>query len=221
MKKAIIALCFLATQLQGSAQINKKMPSAPLVITPGVGIGALKLGMSEKAAADLLGGNLTWKSYIGEMFAFKNYGNNFAIDSIPQFVIGFDSAASFSGSLPAKWPVYSLYFKEHRLNYITVTTYGVDKALAKTVVLKNGIRFFDDMNKCIGKMKSPYLPIRYQGYDGDHIYYKEGLEFTYDGKKLTTIGVFSFAPQFLNWITRSSAAILQAYEEAEETPSED
>jgi hypothetical protein len=65
------------------------------------------------------------------MRTFKSYGNNFSIDSIPQFIIGFDSAASYSGSLPENWPIYSLYFKEHHLNYITVTTYGVKKEVTK------------------------------------------------------------------------------------------
>ncbi len=201
--------------MQASAQINKVSKTASLVITPGVGIGALKLGMSEQAAADLLGGDLSWKSYMGEMRSFKSYGDHFSIDSIPQFVIGFDSAASYAGSLPKNWPVYSLYFLEHRLNYITVTTYGVEKDLAKKVVLKNGIRFFDDMNKCAAKMKTPYIPIRYDGYSGDHIYYKEGLEFTYDGNKLTTIGVFPFSADFKKWIAVGSATILQAFEESE------
>lgn len=186
-----------------------------IVITPGVGIGALKLGMSEAAAYSVLKGEITWKSYKEEMTTFKSFGAKFAIDSIVQFVIGFDSCASYAGDLPNKMPVYSMYFKNHKLNFITVTSYGKPEALAKRVVITNGIRFYQSMAVCTSKMKTKYIPIQYEGYDGDYIYYKEGLEFTFDGKKLTTIGVFEATANFAQRIKDKSYDLRQEWEDTE------
>jgi hypothetical protein len=211
IKKLITLLLAAAITVTGYSQAAKP---GDIVITPGVGVGTLKLGMSEAAAYKVLKGDLTWKSYKEEMNIFKGYGSNFSIDSIPQFVLGFDSCAAYGNKLPAALPVYSLYFSAHKLIYITVTTYGVPEAQAKKVVLKNGIRFFGSMAACTAKMKSKYLKVRYEGYDGDHVYYNEGLEFTYDNKKLTTIGVFTPTPDFVQKMTDKSAGTLKDFEEA-------
>jgi hypothetical protein len=71
------------------------------------------------------------------------------------------------------------------------------------------------MKNCTAKMNSPYIPIRYEGYSGDHVYYKEGLSLRYDGEKLTSIGIFPFSPNFKKWLADNSATILQAYEDSE------
>lgn len=190
--------------------------STDILITPGVGVGPLKLGMSESAAYKVLGGNITWKNYKEEMKTFKSYGeSNFAIDSIAQFILGFDSCAAYGGDLSAVMPVYSLYFNEHKLNYITLTSYGRPANKVKNVVLKNGIRFYNSMASCGAKMKSKYLAVRYEGYDGDHIYYKEGLEFTYDKKQLTTIGVFTPTPGFIEKMKNKRYDLQQEFKDVE------
>ena len=190
--------------------------STDILITPGVGVGPLKLGMSESAAYKVLGGNITWKNYKEEMRTFKSYGeSNFSIDSISQFILGFDSCAKYDTDLSDKMPVYSLYFEDHKLNYITVTSYGKPNNTVKKVVLKNGIRFYNSMASCGTKMKTKYLAVRYEGYDGDHIYYQEGLEFTYDKKQLTTIGVFKPTPNFIQKMKDKSYDLQQEFGDVE------
>lgn len=217
MKKLFIALAALFIISQLNAQKTSLPPkSGDILITPGVGVGPLKLGMSEAAAYKVLGGDITWKSYKEEMKVFKSYGeSNFAIDSIAQFILGFDSCAAYAGDLSAVMPVYSLYFKDHKLNYITVTSYGKPANKVKNVVLKNGIRFYNSMASCAAKMKSKYLAVRYEGYDGDHIYYQEGLEFTYDKKQLTTIGVFKPTPNFIQKMKDKSYDLQQEFGDVE------
>ncbi len=217
MKKLIIVLAAFFTVSGLNAQKTTiPVKSGDILITPGIGVGSLKLGMNEAAAYKILKGDITWKNYKDEMKVFKSYGeSNFAIDSIAQFILGFDSCAAYGGDLSEVMPVYSLYFDNHKLNYITVTSYGKPANLAKRVVLKNGIRFYDSMASCGAKMKSKYLAVRYEGYDGDHIYYKEGLEFTYDKKKLTTIGVFKPTPDFIQKMKNKSYDLQQEFGDVE------
>ena len=93
--------------------------SGDILITPGIGVGSLKLGMNEAAAYKILKGDITWKNYKDEMKVFKSYGeSNFAIDSIAQFILGFDSCAAYGGDLSEVMPVYSLYFDNHKLNIL-------------------------------------------------------------------------------------------------------
>jgi hypothetical protein len=213
MKRKLLVLLLAAAWAMASYAQNSK-PS-DIVITPGVGIGPLKLGMSETEAYNILKGDITWMGYKGKMKAFKDYGNQFSLDSMTQFVLGFDSCASYNDNLPDGLPVFALYFSAHKLNYIMVTSYGKSKALAKRVVLKNGLRFYQSMASCISRMKSKYLSVRYEGYDGTHIYYKEGLEFTYDNKKFTALGVFTPTPNFLQRIADRSYDIQQEFSDVQ------
>jgi hypothetical protein len=212
IKKLITLLLAVACTVTGYTQAVKP---GDIVITPGVGIGPLKLGMSESEAYKVLKGDITWMGYKEKMKVFKGYGGHFSIDSITQFVLGFDSCASYDHKLPNGLPVFALYFSAHKLNYIMVTSYSAPKALIKRVVLKNGIRFNSSMADCMAKMKTKYLPIRYDGYDGDHIYYKEGLEFTYDNKKFTALGVFTPTPNFLQRMKDKSYDLQQEFIDVE------
>ncbi len=212
IKKITTLLLAVAIAATGWSQTIKP---GDIVITPGVGIGPLKLGMSESEAYKVLKGDITWMNYKEKMKVFKSYNSNFSIDSVTQFVMGFDSCASYNNNLPNSLPVFSLFFLEHKLNYIMVTSYSAPKALIKRVVLKNGIRFYNSMASCMAKMKSKYLSIRYDDYDGDHIYYKEGLEFTYDKKKFTALGVFTPTPNFLQRIADKSYDLKQEFGDVE------
>jgi hypothetical protein len=205
---------FLATALAATGWAQTIKPG-DIVITPGVGVGPLKLGMSEAEAYKVLKGDITWMNYKQKMKVFKSYNDNYSIDSVTQFVLGFDSCASYNNKLPDGLPVFSLFFLNHKLNYIMVTSYSAPKGLIKRVVLKNGIRFYNSMAVCMAKMKSKYLAIRFDHYDGDHIYYKEGLEFTYEKKKFTALGVFTPTPDFLQKIADKSYGLKQEFEDAE------
>jgi hypothetical protein len=207
----IVALC--AQTLQAQPKKPAAVKPADIVVTPGVGIGALKLGMSESEAVKVLGGEPAWTGYAAEMNSFKQFSEDFAIDSIIQFIIGFDSAAKYN-TISKKMPVYSLFFKAHRLNFITVTSYGSDAGLLKRIVMKNGLRFYDPMQRCMSKMNKNYLSIRYGSYDGDHIYYKEGVELTYEKKRLVTICIFPPTPDFKSLIAEKRDALIAAFEAA-------
>lgn len=207
MKRITLFFATLLLSLSVFAQSK-----APIVLTPGVGIGQLKLGMSEEKARELLGGELTERNYTEEMESFKS-STNFHIDSIPQFIIGFDKCLAYMGGLPENIPVFNMYFKKNKLVFITATTYGVEKAQAKRVLMKGKIRFFDPMKLTITRMAGKYVPISYGEYSGDHVYYLDGVELTYDDNLLTTIGIFKPMKNYFKMIADNSERIRREWEE--------
>jgi len=177
--------------------------STDIVITPGVGVNKLKLGMSIKQALAALEGNPSWHSYTDQLSAFASDGTR--IDSVMQFVLGFDTCARYDNTLPDNMPVFGLYFRKNKLNFITVTSYSATEEHLKAVKINNGIRFHDAMADCTEKLSNhDYLTIGYGDYSGDHYYYTLGLEMVYDENKLTAIGIFPVTKDFKRLIAEKS-----------------
>lgn len=202
MKRLSLSVLFAITVLTISAQ------KEAYVITPGVGINNLKLGMSETEVAEILKGEPVGYTYAEQLESFSSDGTR--IDSVMQFVLGFDSCIRYDGSLPEEMPVFSLYFKNHHLNFITVTSYSTTEDQLKRVKLKNGLKFHDTMTNCGKKLaKYPFLTIGYGDYSGDHYYYTLGLEMVYDENKLTAIGIYPITRDFPSKISKNSERLLK------------
>lgn len=161
------------------------------IVTPGVGLGNLKLGMSEKQVTKLLGSKLVWYNYKKEMGEFKASSNPIAIDSQVQFVLGFDACAHYEEkpSLGVA-PVYKLYFKNHKLNYFIISSYTGNKEQVLKTRMTNGMAFGDEMSALPSKMTSPYLQVFEKNYSGDYIYHENGVELIYDKEKLVVFSLF-------------------------------
>ena len=200
--KKLLLLSFLSitsTFIFAQDDIRSSSKLSNMTITPGVGIGPLKLGMDEISVYNLLQGEIKWKTYKEQLKIYKDFEDaNFAIDSTTAFVLGFDSCASYSNNLPQAIPVFSIYFKKHKLILITVTSYGVldSTDLQNKIALNNGIHFFTSMAECKTKMDSKHLHINLKGYDGDDIYYKQVIEFFFDHEKLTALNIFKASTDF-------------------------
>lgn len=211
MKKISLLALLALTVFSISAQ------SQPIVITPGVGVNNIKLGMSEKQVTAILKGEPTGSSYADQLEAFKGYDTR--IDSVMQFVLGFDSCLRYDGDLPVSMPVFGLYFKKHKLNFITITSYSATDDHLKRVKLSNGLKFHDNMESCGKKLvKSPYIPLGYGDYSGDHYYYTLGLEMVYDENKLTAIGIYPVTKDFGAKIAENSERLQK---EAASDPDEE
>ena len=191
MKKIFFPLFILFIAFYGHTQ-------TPIVITPGVGVGNLKLGMSEKTVQAILRGKISWSGYPEQVRSFVNY--NVRIDSVMQFVQGFDSCGRFNSELPESMPVFGLYFKNHKLVFITVTSYSASEEQLAQIKINNGLTYFDSMEDCIQKMGREYLPLSYGNYTGDHYYYKKGIEMLYDEGVLRSIGIFPAVPNYKQMI---------------------
>jgi hypothetical protein len=202
MKKLLFVLLFSAGSLCGYSQ-----KISDIVITPGVGVNNIKLGMSEKRVTAILGEGASWSSYKEQLKVFSADGTR--IDSVMQFVLGFDSCARYDTRLPDNMPVFALYFKAHKLNYITVTSYSASDEQLGAVKISNGLRFHTEMDLCEKKMGTDYVALGYGDYTGDHYYYKKGIEMVYDESKLTAIGIFPSTPGFKKMIAAKSEKLLK------------
>lgn len=202
MKKITLLVLF------GSLFFTAIAQPKPIVITPGVGVNNIKLGMSEKQVTAILKGEPRGYSYEEQLEAFSGYDTR--IDSVMQFVLGFDSCIRYDGDLPVSMPVFGLYFKKHKLNFITVTSYSATDEHLGQVKLNNGIKFHESMENCGRKLaKYPYQSLGYGDYSGDHYYYTLGLEMVYDENKLTAIGIYPVTKNFLAQIAEKSEKLLE------------
>lgn len=180
----------------------------PYVIIPGVGVNNIKLGMSEKEVMNILGGEPRGYTYEEQLEAFSGYDTR--IDSVMQFVLGFDSCIRYDGDLPVTMPVFGLYFKNHILNFITITSYSATDEQRSLVRLNNGLKFHDVMNDCSKKLaKYPFQSLGYGDYSGDHYYYTLGLEMVYDENRLTAIGIYPVMRDFPAQIAEKSEKLLK------------
>jgi hypothetical protein len=195
MQKIIVALSFLFLGASLYAQ-------DAITITPGVGVNNLKLGMTSDEAMAVLGGDITWTDYEKQLEAFAGYDTR--IDSVMQFVLGFDSCGRYEKDLPESMPVFALYFKNGKLNFITISSYSATEEHLKLVQLSNGLKFHDAMADCVKKMGKDYVPLGYGGYNGDYYYYNEGVEMVYDENKLTSISIFPKTPNFKKLIAEKN-----------------
>lgn len=194
MKKTTVLLFFIAIAFAASSQ--------DIIITPGVGVGNLKLGMSEKEALEILQEEPVWSSYDQQMEKFVGW--DIAVDSTVQFIMGFDSCARFENEAPKTMPVFALYFKNHKLNFITVSSYIGDDDLAKRVKFSNGITYYNDMDACVKKFGKDYLNISPGDNTADMFYYKKGLELVIDGNELRSVGIYPAQPTFKKQIADNS-----------------
>lgn len=172
--------------------------SAPaIVIKPGVGIGQLKLGMNERQARAILQmpeSDITWSSYEEQMEKFVGWG--IAVDSAVQFLIGFDSCARFESKISDVMPVFALYFKNHKLNFIIVSSFSGKEEVIKRVKTDNGLAFYSPMSTCIKKMGKDYLNISPGEYTADMFYLNKGIELVIDSSRLRSVGIFYMMPNY-------------------------
>jgi hypothetical protein len=205
MQKLLLVLLLLTGSLYSISQKN-----TAIVITPGVGVNNIKMGMSEKRVTAILGEGASWSSYKEQLKVFSADGTR--VDSVMQFVLGFDSCARYDSRLPDNMPVFALYFKAHKLNFITVTSYSASPEQLKAVKISNGLRFHTTMEVCQKKMGTDYVALGYGDYTGDHYYYKQGIEMVYDENMLTAIGIFPATPAFKKLIAAKSEKIIKEVE---------
>jgi hypothetical protein len=203
MKKilTLALICF-------SAMLNAQN----LDVKSGLGCGQVKIGMSESEVRKIMKIEFDEKNYEEEMQSFKSTSINFHIDSIIQFILGFDKCVSPESPNLDNSPIFNLYFKNDKLVFIGITSYSVDEKIMKSVLLDKKIRFNTDQDECISILGNKYLPVSYGDYTGDHLYYEKGLEMTYDENKLTFIGIFAPQPRLLQLIGEKRKMLQQQYD---------
>jgi hypothetical protein len=175
-------------------------------VTAGRNCGKLKIGMTEKQVRDLLGNGLQVKTYKEEMTAFWYHNRTIRMDSITQFVLGFDKCLELSDSLNRYWPVFKIFLLNDKVNCMIITSYMDDSLLVKQVLVNNKLRFNDDQEKCVNYFGNGYINTPYPGYE-EYVYYKKGIQLLFDEGVLKTFKIFKPDANFLNRIASRSAII--------------
>lgn len=186
------------------------------VIIPGRSAGKVKLGMTEAQVHQVLKGKFTVNSYAQELKSFVSSSSNYHLDSIPQFVIGFDKSLTASSTALEYAPVYNMYFMHDKLVYIGVTSYSIDSAMKASVLMKDKVRFDMTQEDCMDILGDDFMSIGYGSYTGDHVYYNEGFEVTYDDGFLTFIAVFSADKNYPAKLAAKSKKLQALQEKAEQ-----
>lgn len=167
--------------------------------------------MTEKQVRALLGDDLKVKTYKEEMTSFWYHNRTLRMDSITQFVLGFDKCLELSDSLNNHWPVFKIFILNDRINCFIITSYIDDSLLAKRVLINNKLRFNDERDKCVKFFGNDYINTPYPGYE-EYVYYKKGIQLLFDEGILKTFKIFKPDPNFLKRIASRSAAIKAEFE---------
>ena len=204
--KHYLSILFILLALNGKGQQD-----SPIIATSGSGIGNIKLGMSEQEVRNIMDGNFREADFMQKMKEYKRFNKNIRVDSLLEFVLGFDKELSASNELLKNTPVFNLCFKDNRLNYIGLISYPPSDSVAKEVLLDGQARFFiseEEGKKIFG---NDYLKVRYMDYT-DHIYYNRGLEVLYDNGKLTCMVIFEPTPDYLDKLRNKQSELRKQFE---------
>lgn len=181
-----------------------------IIVTAGVGIDNIRLGMTEEEVRAILPGEHRTTNFMEELAEFRNFDKTIRVDSMVQFVMGFDKMIAVSDEAAKELPVYNLGFKEGKLNYISVSSYIEEEGLAERVLLNGSIRMHMPEAGCRSVLGDDFLPIRYREYT-DHVYYNQGVEVMYDEGKLRCLIIFEKTPDYLKKIQKNSTETLRLF----------
>jgi hypothetical protein len=204
--KLLLSIPFVLLVLHGRAQ-----QSSTIIAKSGSGIGNIKLGMSEQEVRKIMDGYFSEADFMQKMQEFKHFNKNIRVDSLLEFVLGFDKELSASDEILKNTPVFNLCFKDNRLNYIGIISYPPADSVAKEVLLDGRARFFiseEEGKKILG---NDYMKVRYMDYT-DLIYYKKGLEVLYDAGKLTCIVIFKPTPDYPQKMRDKKSELLKQFD---------
>ncbi len=164
-------------------------------VTAGTGCGKIRLGMTEKQVKEILGNSLEEKTFKEEMTAFWYHNRTVRVDSITQFVLGFDKCLVLNDSLNMIWPIYKIYLLNDKVNCMIITAYLPDTNLVKTVVINNTLGLNDDEEKCRKYFGDQFIKTPYPGYD-EYLYYNKGIHLLFDEGILKTFKLFKADSRF-------------------------
>jgi hypothetical protein len=204
MRKIITLLSF--SLLLTFSSIAQDIP-----VTEGIGCGKLKLGMSEKQVRTILGDSLEVKTYKEEMTDFWYHNRTLVLDSITQFVIGFDKCLILNDSLNKIWPVFKIYLLKDKVNCIIITSFLPEESLAKRVLINKKIRFNETLEKCRSLFGNDFIKTPYPGYE-EFVYYKKGIQLLFRDEILKTIKIFKPVADYHHMIEIRGKKIREEFE---------
>lgn len=160
------------------------------IIKPGTGVGKLKFGMSYTDAVALLGAPNATTNLEEETNYYVQYG--YDLSKEVSFFIGFDQAVQYDNVEESvlNYPVYKLFFKNEKLVFMTLTSYGFSEELYSKFSLKKKVGFMtgeETLHQVFGEEDQIVT-----ADDGSRelLYLSKGVEFTIDDGKLRAVHMF-------------------------------
>ena len=161
------------------------------IIKPGAGVGQIKLGMTYSDVVNKLGQGTSMTNLEQETDYYTQFG--YELTKEVSFFVGFDQAVQYTNEeesiLP--YPVYKLFFKNDKLVFMTLTSYGFSEDLYSKFSFKKNIEFMsseESLLKVFGKEDQSVV-----ASDGSKelLYLSKGVEFTIDEGKLRAVHLFA------------------------------
>jgi hypothetical protein len=158
-------------------------------VKAGVGVGSLKLGMSQADVIAQLAEPESARDIEEERGYFSSAG--YVVSQELMFVLGFDSVLQFDNADESEMPlpVYKTYFGDDALNYIILTSYGYSPSLAGQLKIK-GIRMFSPAAKVQKKFGDPDLRVAMDDLEYELYYLDQGLMFSVSEEEVRALHLF-------------------------------
>ncbi len=158
-------------------------------IVPGKGVGELVLGITTEKAIQLLGAPEKSRTYEQEQAEeVVKFGKNISQELC--YNTHYDQVLKYKNDCDSKidYPVYKLYFRENKLVYMVLTSYGYDDALYSKFTTANNIKFHTQPVKIKNTMGYP--EISEDRYVGEYLYMQRGIDFLTENNELRAMFIY-------------------------------
>jgi hypothetical protein len=162
-----------------------------VLITPGSGVGELKIGMKMKAVKKLLGREEHSVNEKEERKAFVNAG--YAPSDFLVFKLGFDKCLTYANN-KADYPVFKVYFKKKKVCYIVISGADFGSVRASRFTTGANVGFNSKKEDLLRGYGQPQRVNAMAGYDGEYVYEKLGFSAVVE-KDGSIISMDIFPPQ--------------------------
>ncbi len=185
MKNLILIIVLAAVSTAAFAQSAVKSTK----IIPGKGVGELVLGISTEKAIALLGKPEKSRSYEEEQRdEVVKFGKNISQELC--YNTHYDRVFKYKNDCDAKidYPVYKLYFRDNKLVYMVLTSYGYDDALYSKFTASNNIAFHNTGQKI--KSSFGYPEIIEERIVGEYLYMQRGIDFLTENNEMRAVFIY-------------------------------
>lgn len=159
-------------------------------IKPGKSVGKVKLGMSMDAFKAIVGQPQEIASYEQERDAYISSG--YETDKEAPFYLGFDKALMYDNSPNSKASiaVYRAFFKDDKLVYVILTSYGFDEDLYGNLKMKKGIKMKTPYANIMDAFGMGFISSKTSEQEFQTDYLREGISFAIDEYEVRAIHIY-------------------------------
>lgn len=170
------------------SQVSAQSTSQTQII-PGKGIGELLLGISSEKAIEILGQPEKSRNYQQEQDEeVVKFGKNVSLELC--YNTHYDRVLKYKNTAEAniKYPVYKLYFRNNKLVYMVLTSYGYNTAVYEKLKIKNNLKFHNSGEAI--KKSMGYPEITQERYVGEYLYMQNGIDFLTEQNELRAVFIY-------------------------------